>query len=279
MTWTLQNISNYGTSTPAVARTAVQGKDIVQFLGGTDVQKAQAIEALFALQKRLIRCVSIHEGIDALVRKAGEDLKSGKLNFQPDDRVVRPPSIPDLEGVAESFLQGAKLAISAATRLTEPFYGEHFGHKLNKLEAWAEKKFGQEHAYVGFAKGWQPWVKEILALRDAIDHPRKGPGGTLHIQNFTVEFRPNEAALLAPMWWLEGSPRIFIADSMAHIIEGVIRLQEDLLGSMFHVRKQFPFAVLEEIPPDKRDPQCPIRLRVGLNAEMTKKLSEADDRP
>jgi hypothetical protein len=54
---------------------------------------------------------------------------------------------------------------------------------------------------------------------------------------------------------------------MDDIIEGIIRLGEDILAGLFHKLKgNFPL-VLYEIPAEERDPQCPKRLRVGLAHE------------
>ena len=123
-------------------------------LNGTEEQDSQASTCIFDLQRKLIRCVSIHNEIESVVVKAGDDLRNGKIRFAPGDQVVRPPSVPDLETKAESFLQGAKLAIGAATRITEPYYGKDFGHLLHKFESWAVKTFDEKHPYRDFAQQW-----------------------------------------------------------------------------------------------------------------------------
>ena len=55
MTFQLAHIENYGTSTPAVARTVLQGRDIIQVLTRTPKQDEQASLALVELMRGLLR--------------------------------------------------------------------------------------------------------------------------------------------------------------------------------------------------------------------------------
>ncbi len=268
MAFQLQQLLSRGTSTPAVARTMLQGKDIIQFIKGTDEQRQDAISGLAELMKKLIRCVEIHEQIAKAVDDARSGISNGSLVIQPQANVLRPPSIPDLDSKAESFLQAAKLAIAQATRLTEPFYDQDFGHQLHKMEKWVTEKFGKDHPLVQFAQGWQPWVKEILLMRDAVDHPKKKPRGRLHVRNFFVENRQGQLVLFAPQWWLEGDAMQPITENMGNIIEGVIQLHEHLLIVIFNdLKMNFPLAMYE-IPIEQRNPICPIRLKVSLSDKV-----------
>jgi len=268
MAFQLQQLYSHGTSTPAVARTMLQGSEIVEFIKGTDKQRQEAVSVMAELMKKLLRCVEIHEQIAKAEVDARSGLSDGSLVIQTQHNVFRPPSIPDLDNKAESFLQAAKLAIAQATRLTEPFYGQDFGHQLNKMEKWATTNYGKENPLVQFAQGWQPWVKEILLMRDAVDHPKKGLHGRLHVRNFFVDDSQGQLNLFAPQWWLEGGPMQFISDNMGRIIEGVIQLHEHLLIVIFNdLKKSFPF-VIYEIPIGERNPSCPIRLKVGLSDKV-----------
>jgi hypothetical protein len=57
----LQKVSNFGTSTPAVARTALQGREILPFFACQEPQKEGATAVLFELQRHLIKCVEIRD--------------------------------------------------------------------------------------------------------------------------------------------------------------------------------------------------------------------------
>lgn len=43
-----------------------------------------------------------------------------------------------------------------------------------------------------------------LAMRDAVDHPRDGPGRQPHVRNFFAEEQPGGLVLHEPQWALEG---------------------------------------------------------------------------
>ena len=72
MAFKLQQFSNYGTSTPAVARTVVQGSQLLQPFPIDEHLKKLVTSVLFDLQQHLIRCVSPYELISAEV---GEGVK------------------------------------------------------------------------------------------------------------------------------------------------------------------------------------------------------------
>lgn len=264
MAWQLMQTSAYGTSTPAVARTIIQGKDILDCFAVTQEKKVAALHILFEIHKKLLRCVPIQEELAAAAAAAREGIKTGKLSFESNARVYRPPSVPDLETKAESFLQGAKLVIATTTKLIEPFYGRDFGHKLHKLRAWAVSEFGETHKLVQFANEWEPWISEVLDMRNAVDHPSSGYRKKLHVANFQVQDADGQVTLHAPRWWLEGEPPMYMSEGMTHALETLIRFQEDLLAILFHLQtaEKFPFLQLMEISEDKRDPKCPIRLSV-----------------
>jgi hypothetical protein len=266
----LRQVLNRGTKTPAVARTFFQGKDVIQVLNGTDAQNDQAMMILRDLMEALVRCVEIQEEIDQAVEIARVEVNDGSLMARQQPGALRPPTVPNLKNKAESFVQGAKLAVAHATRLTEPYYGRAFGHKLNKMADWASSELGDQHSLTLFARDWQPWVIGVLDMRDAVDHPTSEPRGRLHVRNFSFDERPGGVVLTDPQWWLEGDPAQSMNTSMANIIEGVLQLQEHLLGVIFHDFKANAALRLCEIPVDQRDPECPMRLRIDLDFTMLK---------
>ena len=77
-------------------------------------------------------------------------------------------------------------------------------------------------------------------------------------------FGPN---LVEPIWGLTGDASTPMQDDMEAIVERIIELGEDILAALFYKFKpEFPLMIFE-IPVDKRDPNFPKRLRVGLAAE------------
>lgn len=195
---------------------------------------------------------------------AHEQFNAKGLEFQSTDRVVTLPSVPDLQSRAESFLQSVKLAIRETARIIEPFLGGEHDHKYHKLATWAEQRFGPGDEFTLAIKDWEPWVKSVVGMRNAVDHPRSSPGGELIVADFTLTGTSPALELIDPTWGLSGDSQRAIVPEMDAIIEESIRLGEDILAGLFHKLKgTFPLA-LYEIPVEARDPEFPKRLRVGL---------------
>src|SRR5262249_22420865 len=167
----IQRVSNYGTSTPAVARTFYQGCEILGFFAVTEAQREEAKGVLLELQRHLIRCVEICDAIEREVTTAREDVKAKGFEFQSFGRVVTLPSVQDLQSRAESFLQSAKLAIRQTALLVKPFYGAKHDHRYHKFATWSEKQFGTDDRFTLAIREWEPWVKSIVDMRNVVDHP------------------------------------------------------------------------------------------------------------
>ena len=216
VTFQLQNILNYGTRTPAVARTSIQARDIIQFIKKSEQDRKKAMDEIHDLMIKLVFCIEQTEPLRDAIKDAEKASAEGSLVLRTQPNVLRPPSIPNLESKAASFLQGAKLALAQATRIVKPLYGQDFGHQLNKMEKWAKSSLGEQHRLVGFARDWQPWVKNLLAMRDAVDHPTDKPRGRLVVRNFHVQESADALTLIGPQWSLSGAARVklLVASSM-----------------------------------------------------------------
>lgn len=259
-----QRISNYGTRTPAVARTLPQGADLLAWFVATDEQKEECKRTLMDLCNQLLRCVAIQERI-ATATSAGLATAPQQQHARPlQNRSILLPSVPDLETDAQSFLQAAKLAIGETARLTESFYKVKRDHKFHAFARWALSQFGPDDDFTRMVSEAEPWVQEIVNLRNAVDHPKDEPRGRLHVYNFRMAVQPS-GVLLEPAWALTGEPETPIVADMAAITEGIIQLGEAVLVAMFHKFKPaVPDLVVYEIPEADRDPRFPKRLRVGV---------------
>jgi len=256
----IQKISNYGTSTPAVARTLPQGADILTFFNTEDAQKDSCKSVLAELSRHLVRCV---EARDRIASEIVEGCNQG-LSWQSQGRTVSLPSVPDLHSTAEAFLQSAKMAIRETALLVEPFYGVRHDHRFHKFGSWAKEQFGCDDPLTKAIHGWEPWVKRVVNLRNAVDHPENKLGGKLVVHNFRLVGTREEPQLLKPWWGLSGEAESEVIPDMDSIIEGIIKLGEDILVMLFYKFKSgFPLAIFE-IPEDQRDPSCPKRLQVSL---------------
>lgn len=260
----IQKVSNYGTSSPAVARTSVQGCEILGFFAINEEQREKAKIVLHELQRKLVRCVEVRDQIAAVIADAHRDIKNKGFIFQSDGQAVTLPSIIDLQSKAESFLQSAKLAIGETARLIMPFYGVKCDHRFHRFADWAETQFGSNDTFVQIIKGWEPWIKRIVDMRNAVDHPEDKPGGKLITQNFGISGTNEALVLVDPTWCLLGEPEGPILPDMDAVIEGIIQLGEEILICLFYkLKKDFPLKIYE-ISNEERDPSCPVRLRVGF---------------
>ncbi|MFZ3289158.1 MAG: hypothetical protein WA191_20240 [Telluria sp.] len=139
-----QKLSNFGTSTPAVARTVLQAKPIIDFFHCPDAQKEQVLEKFFDLQRHLLKCVEIRESVAAEMAEERNRFLA-RPHAAPQSRgVITLPGVGDLQSKAEGFLQSAKLAIAATGNLTQPLYGKGFVHHFHKFEEWARTTFGDD---------------------------------------------------------------------------------------------------------------------------------------
>jgi hypothetical protein len=128
---------------------------------------------------------------------------------------------------------------------------------------------------------WEPWVKNIFYMSIAVDHPDDGPGRRLVTQNFNLGWVGDRPGLIDPTWGLSDQPQTRIVDDMSAVIEGTIELGEVVLAALFSKLKiDFPLMIYE-IPVDKRDPTCPIRLHVNFEPGAYSKplLSVVHDLP
>lgn len=259
----LQKISNFGTSTPAVARTALQGRELLQFFDCPEHQKEAAIAVLFELQRHLVKCVEIRDQFVGEVSAGRAEVESQGFK-QAGGGVVSLPGVSDLQSKSETFLQSVKLAIAETGNLIKPFYGVGFGHKYQKFSAWTKTKFGVSDDFATLVGSWEPYVKEIVEMRNAVDHPSESPGGRLMTTNFDITHGATGTELVDPSWGLTGEPLRPILIDFDAIIEKTIVLGENVLVRLFYKLKVNVPLEIREIPIHQRDPANPRRLIVGI---------------
>ncbi len=261
----IQKVSNYGTATPAVARTFGQGCDLLRWFQCEPEKIEQAKEVLLELQKQAIRCTEQRDRISEEYEIAIAEAQALQEKQPPGSKAVVMPGVGDLQARSESFLQGAKLAIAACGNLVEPFYQQKFGHNFKGFSTWTAEKFGQNSTFHEVVSSWEPFVKMVVDMRNAVDHPKDTPGGKLVIENFDlipgtkspVQFRP-------PQWHLSGQDPMPLLDSMNQAVESIIVIGEMVLIRLFYEFKpRFPLEV-REIPEERRDPRNVKRFEVAL---------------
>ncbi|CAH1904211.1 conserved hypothetical protein [Candidatus Nitrotoga sp. HW29] len=263
----LQQISNFGTSTPAIARTTIQGDKILNFFNCSEEQKNNAIIVLWNLQRHLLKCHEICIPIESEILAGRANIESKSLK-SPGSNYINLPSVLDLESKTEAFIGSAKLAIIETGNLIKPFYANYFegekdfqGHNFHKLIEWSSKKFGIEDRFTLMLQAAEPNVKKIVDMRNAVEHPKQNK--RLITKNFELIENTNSAFISEPKWGLSNEQMTALLPDLHNIIEGILTLGEAVIIELFHKFKaDFPGLFIDEIPVEKRNPECPCRISV-----------------
>jgi hypothetical protein len=260
----LQKISDFGTATPAFARTFPQGCRLLDFFQRTPEEKEEAKKLLLELQRHALKCVEIRDQLAKEIAVCRGEVEKNGFTYQSGGRVITLPGIGDLQSRAEMYLQSSKLAVAATGNLVRPFYGVGHNHKFHQFMRWAEKQFGQSDNMFLMVKHWEPVVKRLVKMRNAVDHPENRHGGELITYNFSIDESSTPPDLIDPAWGLTGEMPKPIINDFDNILEYLLLIGEDVMTELFYKFKpDFPLEV-QEIPFAKRDPSNPQRLEVGL---------------
>lgn len=264
MAFKISKISNYGTSTPAVARTLMQGSELMDVFPISKEVKESMKTILFDLQRQLLKCQEIADSLRSDINNINDDVKANGIKTQSGGRVIEMPFVVNLESKAELFLHSAKLAIREAGKILDPIWGEDFDHRFNRIVQWAVAKFGPDSLITKAIQDHEKWVSMIINMRNAVDHPHDRDGEILYIFNYEFKNEADGRELIEPTWCLKGNPRTLILNDMDYIIEGILSISEELLCmSLIEHKGKWPL-VIYEIPENERDKNFPIRFRVGL---------------
>lgn len=246
-------------------RTALQGGEILRFFARPQAETDGALTILLDLKRHLLRCVEIRDDLAKEIASGRDQVAREGFNVQSAGRVITLPGIGDLQSKAEGFLQSAKLAIAETGNLTNPFYQAAHGHQYHKFSAWAETTFGPTDDLTLVVKSWEPFVKRIIEMRNAVDHPLTTPGAPLKTVNFLdVRSSSGVPELLDPSWGLTGKDLRPILPDFDLIIEKVICLGENVLVRLFYKLRNSAIVEIREIPLENRNPSNPRRLIIGL---------------
>lgn len=261
--WRLQRISNYGSSTPAMARTALQGRETLQWFNRPESETESALGVLSELGRHLLKCVEFRDQLAKEILAGRAEVESHGFR-RAGDRTISLPGVSDLQSKAEAFLHSARLAIAETGNMAKPFYGVAHGHKYKAFSTWAEKQFGTTDDFTVIVQTWEPFVKHIGRMRNAVDHPFTEPGAPLRTVNFDITPDDGALHLVDPAWGLTGEALQPMLPDFDRIIENTIVLGENILARLFYKLRSTALVEIHEIPADQRDPSCPRRLIVGL---------------
>jgi len=271
MAFQIKKVSEHGTTNPIVARLSLQTRDLVQFSGLSETDRDRIVELYHGrIQPRLLECDDISQEIVKEIFDIASELDKNGFKIQSDGRVIEVPHLIRLEQRVEQFLYSAKAVLREIAKLFEIFFGKTFTEpRFDKVVSWLEAEFGKDEKIAGMVQDHKSWIKDLIDRRNAVEHP-DGNVGRLSITNFKLVSEENQSPKLAePTWQLGDLPEASVANDLLITITNLLEFAEDLLVACM-IQHGFPnMMVINQIPENERNADCPIRLRVGLKANET----------
>jgi hypothetical protein len=272
MPFEFKKVLEHGSTNPIVARLSLQILEILkQCDASKDIQDKVRDLYVDSLLKKLLRCWEIEE-------RFNKEFAAAVGKYRPPATANAPVEVPQIARLDEechNFLYEAKNFIRDLLQVVNQLYGTTFeeaseffrakkkGKKKGSrsLVEFAEKTFGVDDGKTKMIKGAVPSVKELVSMRNAVEHP-DGLSGKLVIANFTLRA---DRQIDEPTWHREkdgkalGEPSL-IREDMETVIHSLLALGENVFVSWAWDHLQVPDMMrIAFIPEDKRDPHCPIK--------------------
>ncbi|NTU73669.1 hypothetical protein HGB07_05910 [Candidatus Roizmanbacteria bacterium] len=266
MVFKLQKVSDYGTSNYIVARTSVQISELLRPIQ-LEKEKDEKICELFfmKIQPRLIRCYEISNKISGDLEKIDADLKENGIKTQSAGRVVEVPHVMQLTEDVETYLYNAKSVLRDLAVLFEIFFNKKFDHsRYSDILKWAKEYFEKDHPITKFIEANQPWLKDIVQRRNAVEHPG-GYSGHLHIKNIEFVEDKENSHFAPPTWHLNENPPTPIHNDIQVILRNILEFSEILFVLILQtIESPFPLKFYE-IPEKEREEKAPVRFGVTID--------------
>ncbi len=261
----IQKVSDHGTGEPGVARLTLQMHELIEWVALDKEKRDEVLEICYDLKDRLMNCQDIFDNLKQSLSKSEEDCKK-----EPQGKAVRVPYVIDLETNAENFLYQAKNFLRDLTLILNIFYGTDFkeaseffdasGKADGKIVKWALEKFGKQDFVAQNLQQDQTWIGKMIKKRNAVEHPG-GYNGTLHIENCKFE----NGKLILPAWFRDQSDASFVLEDMEVVLHNLLTMGEELIiFGCFEKKLRTSMVGFQEIPEEKRRPECPIRFKAAL---------------
>ncbi len=273
MTFRIQQLSDYGTANPIVARLSLQTKELLQFYNLSDKQKEEVFGLMFlSIQPKLMTCFRIMEQLTKEVREQQKKIDEVGLEFQAHGRAYTLPSILDLQHRTETFLYNAKSVLRDLTDIFSILFSMDFKKeaRFDKVLKWSMKRFGAEDPLTKMlGDDESTWIKKIIKMRNAVEHPG-GHSGFLHVENFNSIEKEKAVLVIEPEWYLNNEEKVPIVYEMAAMVNNLLTFcEETLILCLEKFNKGFPIVIVE-IPEKERDEACPIRFRMTIDQTKLK---------
>lgn len=252
-----------GSSSPAVARVLLQGRDILEAaVFERKVDKAAVVQALHSCKESIVACEKVARRVASSIDGIIEQIRTGGVKRDRGGALNPFPQIIDLDSEATAFLINAKRAIQLicrlpATILPVPPKDTNFDHLAKTLEA----SVGRDAPVTEFVRTNAAAVRYLIELRNWQEHPN---AKRTVVANFSVA---PDGSLTPPMWHVSGETPSSIRDDMLAGVEFLVGIAEVMLIHvvMHAVDKRIPFIIVE-VDREHLNPGLPIRYRLSIDA-------------
>jgi hypothetical protein len=281
MVFRIQQLSDYGTANPIVARLSLQTQELLPFYNLSDKQKEEIFGLFFSsLQQKLMTCFRIMEQLTKEVRERQKRIDEVGLELQDQGRAYTLPSILDLQHRAETFLYNGKSVLRDLTDIFFILLSKDFRKeaRFDKVLKWAKKEFGAEDALTKMLEeDANTWIKRIVKMRNAVEHPG-GHSGTLHIENFSSIEEAGKVLVSEPLWYLNTDEKVPIVNEMNTFVTNLLTFcEETLVLCLEKFKKGLPIVIVE-IPEKERDVTCPKRFKMTIDESKIKNPNKIFER-
>lgn len=262
-----------GSSSPAVARILLQGRDILDAAGfERAVDKPAVVQGLHSCKEAVVVCEKAAARVAGRVDAIVAEVQASGVKRDSRGRALNPfPQVPALDSDATAFLIHAKRAIHDICRLPSIFLPmPPKDNNFDSLAKTLEQAVGVTTPVTGFVQANAPVARYLIELRNHQEHP--GAKRTI-VDNFAL--MPDDTISL-PMWYVSGETPRPVAAEMREATAFLVEMAEAILILlvMHTVDKRFPF-IIQEYEAAEINPKIPIKYR--LSADLSKlKKSDAE---
>ncbi len=258
----VMKVLDKGTRNHIVARTMLQISALLSPFPLPENEKKELLSTFRSLMRRLLRMQEIEESFRSDYEKIRARVRESGIK-KLDAETYEIPQIMGLDAKSEDFLQATKLALIDCGALFGPLFGKPFDHRFDKAIAWLLGELGESNELVDRLEKHHVWIKQTLARRNALEHPKEEPEGRLHIRNIDIDIKGPKLMGSDPSWFLTGDEPTSIIEDTRILLENVLRLAEEILvSSLRHLFQDVPIDIIE-IPEAKRNPNSPVRFSLA----------------
>lgn len=257
MQWKLQKDMDVGTNNPIVARLTIGLFDIIKFSSLSDEKKEMVKSNCYEIMKLLVLAEKVAKPIIEEITKIIEDIRKNGIKTQSNGRCINVPSATKL-GESRAFIKYAKQTLQKVTENINIIYDKKYrGPYFHKIRDDFILEFSKNFVVTKLLIEDQEWIKKIIDLRNEDEHPKTGKA---FCNNFDIKTDAGGKFVVILPTFFEGTQ---IGNALEVYSHNLLTFTEEITA--YSLEKFFPeIATIYELPEDQRNPEMPIRFRIGL---------------